>query len=834
MTDSNGNAKSNQSESAEALSQASGRADGDGMASYTGNGPYMAGNPQMSSAPSRFNVPETTRLNASAPVEPVSAFAGGYNSQGEVIRAHGQQGQAAPGAFAAGGALPWPGQQGASPWPGEAVSLSFNQMPPQSSAHNGPAGAMAGLTSTFASLQSNMRQAPLPAMAQGGAMAAGQGMGPGTAPSQGQSQGPGQGPADKDYMAAMSFNAGNAGATQGNVRHDHIVNTKGGHGSAGAAADGAAGSGLLAENGGPARQVPVGAGPLVSTRAYAAAAEVGPAAHAAGQAAGSVPAGGASGGTSDGVSKVNSGAVSAEDQWPLGGQNNAFLSRKVRLLPVSPVPASLPEPVRDVCNHVIEQRNRLVRLEHFLEATFRSRVSSRTIIDTPVIDDMGDIDTSTLSFGELSERYALNAGDEGRYNDMMARMKGMGIDPALAQSMFCDASWIKNRSGASSVSGAAASTAASAAASGMTGAAGAGSAGAGSAGAAGAGAAEGLSGLKSSGKGDCISALISEVSQSMRSGINKGRKSSKDGGRELDKVQGGTEQSELDAFLQEEPLYSGTDRQGRYLDRPMRGLDLLLRVIEKQSGIDVDSVEVDPFEIYLMRRNEAREVAGEVHLRKEAYYRNFMSQMRRTGKINPDYSFAALRRDDLNNAAFTEALYFLGRVNTFLSRQLLLLFGDRGSGKTQLCHAIANKYMSLKAMAHYHASNPELPLVMIVSFDDVKQTRMFTHKETAEEKQSRDRSFNAMCKVDLLILDGLCSDNVALEVFSQKIFAELLMERSRNNLPMVITTSVNLQAVHRAIGDLCYESIKSFDVNATALLGRSRRAQIMFNGAYLP
>lgn len=819
MTDSNGNAKSNQPELTEALSHASDRADGDGRAAYTGNGPYMAGNPQMSSAPSRFNVPETTRLNASAPVEPVSAFAGGYNSQGEVIRAHGQQGQAAPGAFAPGGAQPWPGHQGASQGQGEPASSSFNQMPPLSYAHNGPSGAMAGLASTFASLQSNMQPASVPARSQGGGMAAGPGQGPNHAPYQGQSQGHGKGQSEMDYMAAMSFNVGNAGTTQGNVRQDHIVNTKGGHGTAGAVADGGTGTGLFAENGGPARSVPVGAGPLVCVRASAAAAEAGTADQSACQAAGSMPADGATGGAYG----VSSGAVSAEDQWPLGGQSNAFLSRKVRLLPVSPVPASLPEPVRDVCNHVIEQRNRLVRLEHLLEATFRSRVSSRTIIDTPVIDDMGDIDTSTLSFGELSERYALNAGDEDRYNDMMARMKGMGIDPALAQSMFCDASWIKNRPGASSASGATSSAAASASSSVTAGAAGTA-----------AGAAEGLSGLNLPGKGSSISALISEVSQSMRSGLNNGRNSAKDGGREHDKVQGSTEQSELDAFLQEEPLYSGTDRQGRYLDRPMRGLDLLLKVIEKQSGIDVDSVEVDPFEIYLMRRNEAREVAGEVHLRKEAYYRNFMSQMRRSGKINPDYSFAALRRDDLNNAAFTEALYFLGRVNTFLSRQLLLLFGDRGSGKTQLCHAIANKYMSLKAMAHYHASNPELPLVMIVSFDDVKQTRMFTHKETAEEKQSRDRSFNAMCKVDLLILDGLCSDNVALEVFSQKIFAELLMERSRNNLPMVITTSVNLQAVHRAIGDLCYESIKSFDVNATALLGRSRRAQIMFNGAYLP
>ena len=51
---------------------------------------------------------------------------------------------------------------------------------------------------------------------------------------------------------------------------------------------------------------------------------------------------------------------------------------------------------------------------------------------------------------------------------------------------------------------------------------------------------------------------------------------------------------------------------------------------------------------------------------------------------------------------------------------------------------------------------------------------------------------------------------------------------------MVITTAVNLQSIHKAIGDLCYEGIKSFSVTATCLFGRSRRPYIRFNGSYLP
>ena len=276
-------------------------------------------------------------------------------------------------------------------------------------------------------------------------------------------------------------------------------------------------------------------------------------------------------------------------------------------------------------------------------------------------------------------------------------------------------------------------------------------------------------------------------------------------------------------------------QRARRLKQPVSAFEVLLKTIEQHTGIDVDAVEVDPFEIYQMRRQEANEVANEIKQRQEAFYRQFMSNMRKDANVNPEYTFDRLRKDELNHDAFSLSFKFLASINQRLNKQMLLVFGDRGSGKTLLCHAIANQYMNLKAAAHFQSPrNRQLPLALIVNFDDVKKTWLFLHKETYEEKLSRENLFKTYCEVDLLILDGLCSDNMALEPFSQKVFSELIRTRVAQNLPMVVTTSINLQAIHKAVGDLCYEGIKSFDVDATALLGGSRRPNIRFNGGYLP
>ena len=269
--------------------------------------------------------------------------------------------------------------------------------------------------------------------------------------------------------------------------------------------------------------------------------------------------------------------------------------------------------------------------------------------------------------------------------------------------------------------------------------------------------------------------------------------------------------------------------------RPRSPIEMLLRKIEQHTGINIDDIEVRPGDAELMRRRETIEVAAEVKKRKEDYYRRFVKDMKRSGNVDSKYNFATLNRDKFNNDAFTLSLRFISNIYPQLTPQMLLVFGDMGTGKTCLCHAIGNKFMQLRTHSKTEIGrHPDVPLSMLTTFDDIKKTWFYSNNESFEDKNERNRRFNAFCNTDLLILDGLCSDNSALDPFAQKIFNELLRRRSSQGLPMVITTAVNLQSIHKAIGDLCYEGIKSFSVTATCLFGRSRRPYIRFNGSYLP
>ena len=269
--------------------------------------------------------------------------------------------------------------------------------------------------------------------------------------------------------------------------------------------------------------------------------------------------------------------------------------------------------------------------------------------------------------------------------------------------------------------------------------------------------------------------------------------------------------------------------------RPRSPIEMLLRKIEQHTGINIDDIEVRPGDAELMRRRETIEVAAEVRKRKEDYYRRFVKDMKRSGNVDSKYNFATLNRDKFNNDAFTLSLRFISNIYPLVTTQMLLVFGDMGTGKTCLCHAIGNKFMQLRTHSKTEIGrHPDVPLSMLTTFDDIKKTWFYSNNESFEDKNERNRRFNAFCNTDLLILDGLCSDNSALDPFAQKIFNELLRRRSSQGLPMVITTAVNLQSIHKAIGDLCYEGIKSFSVTATCLFGRSRRPYIRFNGSYLP
>ena len=297
---------------------------------------------------------------------------------------------------------------------------------------------------------------------------------------------------------------------------------------------------------------------------------------------------------------------------------------------------------------------------------------------------------------------------------------------------------------------------------------------------------------------------------------------------------GNKEQDEFAGFEQAAKLRR-EDR--RRTQQAVSALDMLLKQIEERSGIKVDEVEVDPFEYYVIRKNEAQEVAAEVAQRQEEYFRNFMDKLRAEGKINAQCTFDTLQRDDLNRPAFTLGERFVRDIAQQLSRKLFLLFGDMGTGKTMLVHAMANLFMDLKAQDPklvQERTNTQMPLCLIATLDDLKRSWFYVSDESFELRMERERKLKQYYGADLLVVDGLCSDFTALTPYNQRSFNDLLRHRSEHGLPLIVTTPLRMEALHRAVGDVVYEGFKSFEVTPTALLGTSRRAPISFNGTVLP
>ena len=92
-----------------------------------------------------------------------------------------------------------------------------------------------------------------------------------------------------------------------------------------------------------------------------------------------------------------------------------------------------------------------------------------------------------------------------------------------------------------------------------------------------------------------------------------------------------------------------------------------------------------------------------------------------------------LHHDDLNFPAFTLGERFVRDIAQQLSRKLFLLFGDMGTGKTMLIHAMANLFMDLKAQDPklvQERTNTQMPLCLIATLDDLKRSWFYVSDES--------------------------------------------------------------------------------------------------------
>lgn len=268
--------------------------------------------------------------------------------------------------------------------------------------------------------------------------------------------------------------------------------------------------------------------------------------------------------------------------------------------------------------------------------------------------------------------------------------------------------------------------------------------------------------------------------------------------------------------------------------KPRGTVSQMLDILAQKVGLNPDDVKVTPEDYFLMRKREASEVAAVIANEQRQFYRKYLSNMRERFHIRPECTFENMQTDKLNQEAYDFAKNFVNSIFPKLQPNMFLLNGDLGTGKTVLCHVVANRFLQLcLSDENYYVNHEDVPFVAIVTIEELRSTRYFYAAEEADSRNQREQRFREFCRADLLILDGLCGDGYALDSFNQRIINEVLCFRSCHCKPMMITTPIDLRNLHRAIGDICFEGLKSFSVAATSLLGQSRRPHIFYEKAFI-
>ena len=248
----------------------------------------------------------------------------------------------------------------------------------------------------------------------------------------------------------------------------------------------------------------------------------------------------------------------------------------------------------------------------------------------------------------------------------------------------------------------------------------------------------------------------------------------------------------------------------------------LIKTIERMSDIKVRLQQDPNFDFKAMKQREASLAAYEIEQSRKADLKSLIKKIHQSGKIDEKYSFDTIIKDQLNQKAISTAQGFCYALDDATVPMLLIIQGAEGAGKTVLANAIANERLKF---------SPES--VELIYFDELKKSRLFNQSEDREERIERNDRWDRFCNVKLLILDGLCQNHEGLQLFDQKIMAELLRIRHDNGLSMAITTVVPFESLHNSIGTHCFESMKDYSVIAESLLGGSRRNPIRFNGRAL-
>lgn len=249
--------------------------------------------------------------------------------------------------------------------------------------------------------------------------------------------------------------------------------------------------------------------------------------------------------------------------------------------------------------------------------------------------------------------------------------------------------------------------------------------------------------------------------------------------------------------------------------------DELVKTLEKVSGVKFDKESLKDFDIKKDRAREAKLAAAQIKQELQINRKKAIGELYKKGVVNQNIVFESLNKDEFNKDAIEGAQIFCYTAQATDKNEVPLLFiqGAEGTGKTSLCHAIANYWLNFNSSS-----------VLICTFEQIRKTRLFYNSDDRIDRDDRDERWEMFCNRNLLILDGLLQNREGLQLFDQRVLSDLLRTRFQRGLPMVITTPVTFNNLHACVGDFCYESIREYTVLAKSLYGGSRRNPLVVNG----